>query len=311
MSIPLPTINLANVSINQTGTVSFANAGISAGGVSANPTNIKNAGTIVIYNESGTGLLIVFHDSNSGFYLPAGGWQAIPIRGGETGYTWTAIYNLPNPPVTLLLTTYYYPGEPIPAQPTLGNSPIGIGGNVQTSSVQTLSNEGNSVQTLIIDIGQVGNTQLITINSDGSATWSVLRSGVAHQIFKIQIGGTSPILIGQSGDASEVLGKLFVDGLSKLDGGAISSDGSGNMSFNQVLFQSGSITHINGGNALIANTGTVINHGLGVTPDVVVVTPNLAQPGTEQVGIGSIGPTSFTATSSNASSFLMWLAIKF
>lgn len=166
MSIPLPTVNLTGVSINQSGTVSFQNTGISAGGVSANPVNVKNAGTVLIYNESGSGLLIKFQQSGSGFYLPAGAWQPIPIGAGETGYTWTVIYNLPSPPVTLLLTTYYYPGEPLPPQPTLGNSPIGIGGTVQTASPLTFF----SVPSQIITND--------SITGGSSKTYSVTGAGV-------------------------------------------------------------------------------------------------------------------------------------
>lgn len=137
MSIPLPTVNLAGVNVGQVGFVSFANIGIGAGGVSSNPSVTKNAGTVLIFNESGSGLLINFKTSQSGFYLPAGAWQPVPLLAGEQGFTWTILYNLPSPPVTLLLVSYYYPNEPIPPQPTLGNSPIGIGGTVQTASPLT------------------------------------------------------------------------------------------------------------------------------------------------------------------------------
>lgn len=215
MSIPLPTVNLTGVSVNQSGTVSFGNIGVSAGGVSSNPANTKGAGTILIYNESGSGLMITFQTSQSGFYLPAGGWQPIPIKAGETGYVWTVIYNLPNPPVTLLLTTYYFPGEPIPNQPTLGNSPIGIGGTISTSSVQTLSNETNSSQTLVIDIGQVGHTQLITINSDGSFLWQILVAGTAHTLMQGSL--TADFLrLGQVGDEVSVVDQIRVSGKTTL-----------------------------------------------------------------------------------------------
>jgi len=137
MSIPLPQVNLAGVSVGTTGTISFANTGIGAGGVSANPANIKNAGTVHIFNESGSGLLINFQTSGDGFYLPAGGWTDKAIRAGEAGMKWTVLYNLPSPPVTLLLVTYYGPGEAIPYVPTLGNSPIGIGGTISVASGQT------------------------------------------------------------------------------------------------------------------------------------------------------------------------------
>lgn len=232
MSIPLPSVNLAGVSVGQSGIVSLNNVGVSAGGISANPADIQDAGILHIFNESGSGLLIQFQTAGSAFHLPAGGWVDKIIKAGEQGIQWTVLYNLPNPPVTLLLVTYYYPGEPLPRVPALGNSPIGIGGTVNTSSVSTLSNESNNSQTLIIDIGQVGHTLLITINSDGSFIWSVLQSGVAHQVMQARTTG-KPLLLGQAGDNIEVANnldidnKLFVVGNTNLDNGNISTDGNG------------------------------------------------------------------------------------
>lgn len=89
----------------------------------------------------------------------------------------------------------------------LGNTvPISTSANVST-----LSNEGNAFQ-LVIDIGPSGHAQLITINNDGSASWSVLQSGVAHQAFKISTSG-NPFQAGQANDTVEVVGKLIVDQL--------------------------------------------------------------------------------------------------
>lgn len=211
MSIPLPTVSLASVAINQSGVVSFANVGISAGGVSANPGVVQNAGTVLIFNESGSGLMITFNTSQSGFYLPAGAWQPIPIKAGETGYQWTVIYNLPNPPVTLLLTTYYYPGEPIPSQPTLGNSPIGIGGSITTSSVQTLSDENRATIARTIDIGNTTIANLIVIHNDGSFNFNILIGGVAHQLLLGQNAFHS-LVLGNATDVVEVANQLSVDG---------------------------------------------------------------------------------------------------
>lgn len=260
MSIPLPTVNLANVNVGQSGVVSLANVGISAGGVSANPADIKNAGILHIFNESGSGLLIQFQTEGSAFRLPAGGWTDKPIHAGEQGLQWTVLYNLPNPPVTLLFVDYYYPGEPLPKVPVLGNSPIGIGGTVTTSSVQTLSNEGNAAQTLVIDIGQTGNTLLITINSDGSFSWSVLQSGVAHQVLKAQTSG-NPLQIGKSGDVSEVLGQLTVDGVLFCGGNPVVTNGvwlqwkdSGGTARNIVQVDSGNSVNIDG----VTGTGAVV-----------------------------------------------------
>lgn len=209
-----------------------------------------------------------------------------------------------------LLTTVYNTGETpsiTTPQPLVRQTFIP---NTVGTQVATLSNESNSSVTLIIDIGQTGNAQLITINSDGSGSWSVLRAGVAHKIFTINSGGVSPLQIGQVGDSSEVLGKLFVDGLSILDGGGITTDGIGNVSLSKTTFTTGSISRINGGNFNGTLSGATINHGLGVTPDVVIATPNVAQPGSAQVGIGNINATSFQITTSSGVN-VMWLAIKF
>jgi hypothetical protein len=260
MSIPLPTVNLANVNVGQSGTISLTNVGVSAGGVSANPAGTQGAGNLHIFNESGSGLLISFLTDGSAFYLPAGGWVDKVLRAGEQGIRWTVLYNLPNPPVTLLLVTYYYPGEPLPRVPMLGNSPIGIGGTVSTSSVNTLTNEGNASQTLVIDIGQTGNTLLITINSDGSFVWSVLQAGVAHQVLKAQTSG-NPLQIGKSGDVSEVLGQLSVDGVLFCSANEVIANGiwlqwkdSGGTARNIMQVDATNNTNIDG----IAGTGVVV-----------------------------------------------------
>jgi hypothetical protein len=309
MSIPLPIINLSNVSIGQSGTVSFANTGISAGGISSNPSNTRDAGKVLIYNESGSGLLITFLTSQSGFYLPAGGWQPVPIQAGETGYKWTVIYNLPAPPVTQLLTTYYYPGEVIPPQPTLGNSPIGIGGTVTTSSVQTLSNEGNSSLSLVIDIGQVGHTQLITINNDGSAIWSVLRGGIAHTVLQIEASG-NPLLLGQAGDTVEAVSQFTFDALAQFN---ILSPPLGNIAkidAGGITLQAGSINLLTGtitrmvidGPFTIHPAGTTVNHSLGAVPDFVFPisdTGNATSASLYGVNFGTMSSTQVTLYCSN------------
>lgn len=100
-----------------------------------------------------------------------------------------------------------------------------------SANVSTLSFEGNASQALVIDIGQTGHTLLVTINSDGSFTWSVLQSGTAHQVLKAQTSG-NPLLIGQTNDTSEVLGNFLVDGTTQLDAGRITTDGFGHIDLN-------------------------------------------------------------------------------
>jgi hypothetical protein len=206
MSTGLPTVNLAGVSVGQSGTVSFQNAG-----VDANPAFTQKPPRVLLQNESGTGLNITFKLSQDSFTLPAGKHILRVVTPAESGYTWTALYNLPNPPVTSLYTDYYYPNEPDPDTGMLGNSPIGIGGTISVTNVSALSNETTTVKTLIIDIGLVGNTLLYQLFSDGSATWSVISGGVPHTVLQVNNSGT-PLQLGKSGDNTEVLGNLNIDG---------------------------------------------------------------------------------------------------
>jgi hypothetical protein len=206
MSTGLPTVNLAGVSVGQSGTVSFQNAG-----VDANPAFTQKPPRVLLQNESGTGLNITFKLSQDSFTLPAGKHILRVVTPGESGYTWTALYNLPNPPVTSLYTDYYYPNEPDPDTGMLGNSPIGIGGTISVTNVTALSNETTTVKTLIIDIGLVGNTLLYQLFSDGSASWSVISGGTPHTVIQVNNTG-NPLLLGKVGDNVEVLGGLFVDG---------------------------------------------------------------------------------------------------
>jgi hypothetical protein len=212
MSISLPTVNLSSVAVGQSGTVSFQNAG-----VDANPAYTKKPPTVEFQNESGTGLNIVFQLSGGSFTLAAGKHRQVQVLPGESGFIWTALYNLPNPPVTSLYTDYYYPNEAVPDTGMLGNSPIGIGGTISVTNVTALSNETTTVKTLIIDIGLVGNTLLYQLFSDGSASWSVMSGGTPHTVIQVNNTG-NPLVLGKVGDNVEVLGGLFVDGALSVTG---------------------------------------------------------------------------------------------
>lgn len=74
--------------------------------------------------------------------------------------------------------------------------------------------------TLVIDTGTSSVVDALEIWND-HFIWSVVQSAVAHQVLKGQTSG-NPLQIGQSGDITEILGKLTVDGTSILTGAAIS-----------------------------------------------------------------------------------------
>ncbi len=165
---------------------------------------------LLLFNESGCGLKLRFYESGDTDNIPAGGWRKYPLIPGEDTITWTVIYTLPNAPVSLLIGTIYKPGEKVPDVGTLGNSPISIGGTVNTSSVQTLSNETSVLGTKIIDIGTLTIGDLLDIFND-HFLWKVQQAGVAHQVLAGNTSGV-PLQIGQAGDISEVLGNMKVDG---------------------------------------------------------------------------------------------------
>lgn len=202
MSSNLPSIDLTGAVLGQQYTQNFPQF------VTVDPKNLKTA-NIRYYNESGCGLSAV---TNTGyeFKIPAGAWPTVEIGPRDTNITFTVSYILPNAPVSILESTYFPPGEDPTPSPPLGNSPIGITGNVTTSSITTLSNEGQVPGTQVIDMGDVTFAQLIRLFNDGHGIWSVDQSGIKHTIFSINASG-KPLQIGQIGDVTEVLGTLVPD----------------------------------------------------------------------------------------------------
>lgn len=253
MSSQLPPLDLTNQPVGFQGLISFNQF------LKFNPAMQSQAANLWLFNESGAGLNVVFQQSGNAHYLPAGAWGYYALAPNDGQAQVTITYLLPNPPVSQLNAVYYAPGEPLPQSFTLGNSPIGIGGTVNTSSVQTLSNEGSPpTPILIIDIGNTGLPQLLTIYNDGSFSWSIDVGGVAHTLLKGSIANL--LQIGMAGDVTQVLGQLSVAQLltaaagitvsaggvavsggtatdalsvvsaSSLDNGALTTDGSGNIS---------------------------------------------------------------------------------
>lgn len=205
MSISLPTVNLTGLAVGATGNVTFP-----AIAAVARPGHPQEVPHLQIFNDSGHGLQVTTKVGGSKFSLPAGAWRTIAIKPNETEIDFVVVYVLPSPPVDLLLVDLYLQGETPPDSGTLGNSPVGIGGTVATSSSSTLSNEGNATNTLVIDAGPTTPGQVLSIFND-HFVWSVVQTAVAHQVLKGNTAGT-PLQIGQAGDITEILGSLQLDG---------------------------------------------------------------------------------------------------
>lgn len=203
MSSKLKPVDLSSAGVGFTATIDFNQF------VKFLPNDMTVKAHIRILNESGCGLDIAFQASGNSHSLPAGAWGTFDLEPNDGSVQITVTYTLPNPPVSLLLSIYYAPGETVPQAFTLGNSPIGIGGSVTTSSVQTLSNELNAANTLVLDIGDTALNQLIALFTD-HFLFKVDQSGVAHAVIKGSTSGNAA-QIGQTGDTSEILGSLLVD----------------------------------------------------------------------------------------------------
>ena len=267
MSYTLPQIDLSSTQIGQSVIIDFSAV---RNQVAFDPAHASDPAHIRIFNESGSALSIAADSGNLNDYVPAGAWPAYPIDQGASKITCTVVSKLPNPPIQLILPTFYVPGEPVPETPQLGNSPIGIGGTIQTSSVQTLSNEGGT-NALVIDIGDATNPNLITIYQDGHALYFVDQSGTKHQVLKMNASGI-PLEIGMANDTTQVnssLNCVQATGLSLQTtnnakvGGTLESVGAATM--DSTLTVTGDATLNGAGTGLAVTNNETVGGTLAVT----------------------------------------------
>jgi hypothetical protein len=262
MSSQLAPVDLTSASVGQNFTINFQTY------VKVSPMDTTVTATLAMFNESGCGLNLLFAASGNTHYLPAGAWGKFAVAFNDGSATATVTYVLPNPPVNTLNTIYYAPGEPVPDNFTLGNSPIGIGGTITTSSVQTLSNETTATPVLVIDMGTLANPNQINIYNDGHFIWSILIGGVSHTLMTGSTTG-NPLQLGEAGDIVEILGQLQVDqttalGVATIGGGLTFNGGDANMNGHGVLgaglvssteFNSNSYQDSAGNNGMVITPG--------------------------------------------------------
>lgn len=229
-------------------------------------------------------------------------------------------------------------------QISIGN-PGGTPSNV--TSLQNTGNPAGTNVVSVGSTGASGNTW--TVSNDGLVTMLVTIAAALVQVLKtnesdpvLQLGAVGhlvEVLGNLQVDTSITADTIF----SKASGGAdgvVSVTGSGvtqntrlqssnvinlqvpggtsqavvdNTGFTinpgQLHLVVGDLRHFNGNTSAMSSAGTVISHGLGITPRLVLITTNIAQPGSATVGVGSFTSTTFTATIGTGSSGC-WLAIK-
>ena len=250
MPLTLPEVDLTSAIVGQAGNMPLApDAG--QGGVSY---ATFGQFTLRLHNESAAGLQCSLAMSGQQFYLPAGAWLDCYPTGGDNALNFTVKYVLTNPGVSLLLGTLYAPGEPVPAMPILGNSPIGGGSIVSTTSNQLIST-GFPAGTSIIEANS--NTvpgPTATATNDG--LWRLSSTIVNALVTWLQsfepIPGGTILQLGATNYLTEILGGLQVDGDLKLSRGSIS----------KIAID---------GPFSVTPTATFFNHSLGVVPDFCFV----------------------------------------
>lgn len=200
MSSSVASVDLSTAVAGSTGTMDWSGFGL--------PTGQSKPARLQLFNESGCGLRCVMTGSGRSFDFPAGGWMqdAIELQPGERGLTYTVQYVIPNAPVSLLLATYFGPGERSVGV-SLGNSPIGITGSVSTSTVTSLVQDGQAVGTQLIEATPTGQSGASwNVNNDGSGTIQILSAGSLRKILQATRGdsgsGHATVAIGDAGDVS-------------------------------------------------------------------------------------------------------------
>lgn len=141
-----------------------------------NPTE-QSLAHIRLYNDSGSTLQIRSDDGRIQDYVPAGAWLTYPIDHSIQSIDFTVISILPNPPIQLLMPTYFSPGEEVPGTPQLGNSPVGGSVSQVTSVVQTGQPVGTPVLSATPSSTFMGGTQEALIENDGTASFGSFLGG--------------------------------------------------------------------------------------------------------------------------------------
>ncbi len=320
MSITLPATDLSAATVGSTGSISLASVN-GGGGVPAIPGG--KLPTIRLHNDSGAGVSITLPASGTAFNLPAGGWVDCQPLPGETSVDYTVLYLLPNPPVSLLLATYYYPNEPVPAMTILGNSPVGVGGTISTSNT-SIVNDGNAPGTSIIE-ATPSDAASSTWKADNSGNLTVKgdNAGTLTTLLQLIAGASPAVKLAAAAILTEVLGNLQVDGTTTLNnlsgksgqnfliavpsseqfqveiGGTVYlALTTGNFHIDNVgcvcanlQLPVGQINAFTTGTVSISGGGTsTISHGLGRTPQAVLVTTD------ETGGTATNAAYSYTST---------------
>ena len=238
-------------------------------------TQLPANGKFILYNESNVGLSIVFNGGHTA-YSPA--WTAslyyLISNDPNVGWSQKSVLSGQTTSISQVVVEAYQPNESLN-----GTYPTSIQHNsfvvnpISTVAMgNTLVNQSFANQTPVVQIGTSAHTNDILINNDGTGKFSIEQAGVQHQILQMNSSGKPLFLSDPSGlDHVEVLGTLDVDGnlwecgATNLDNGAISTDGSGNLTAVAVAAKNLSSTGASTLKSVAITNNETVGGTLGVT----------------------------------------------
>lgn len=193
----------------------------------------------LITNETGC-LLSITLSGGRNFNLPAGAWtKPFSVTPQDTKLNALVLSVLPNSPVNTFSLTIYNPTEEVIEPVALGNSPIGISGQVSTTAGKTLQDDTDLPNTIFIEATPTDQSvSSITLRNDASGFLQVLSANVIRKILNVvrgTSGSTKAVIdIGDTTDKSITTYHGLLENINS-DGGKISSDGTGVFRVNNIF----------------------------------------------------------------------------
>jgi hypothetical protein len=290
---------------------------------------------LMLYNDAIYALKLEFADGSIDV-IPALWNKDFILKNVPMGKIKWSIYNtlnIANNPLSEVYGIIYEDGEHVARvnasmqRSVVSSIPGGVSANLSS-----LSNVGNLPGTnwLTVQPSDVSSGTTFQADTAGNLLISGDNGGVLTQLLKTIAGASPKIQLGNGSAITEIVGTLQCDSdisLTKGSNPAINStntiqfqiggtnigqiNSSGFNLNNNMKYQfisGGSISHLNYDGNTTCGSGTSISHGLGKTPDLVLLTPRIAQPGSATVGSCTWGATTFQGTVGSGTA-VAWLAL--
>lgn len=293
---------------------------------------------LMLYNDSIYALQLTFSDGSIDV-IPALWNKDFILKTVALGKVQWSVYNTLQNTQQALSEVYgvvYEPDEHVASvNASMQRSVVSsIPGGV-TTNLSKLENLDNPTPTTIINVKPldtgVGGGNTYTGDNAGNFTIQGDNGGILTQLLKTIAGASPSVQLGNGSAVTEIIGNAQFDndlnftkvagptfttstGLFQFKVGStnilqINSTGLNLNNNMKISFISGgTISHLNYDGNTTCGSGTNISHGLGKTPDLVLLTPRIAQPGSATVGSCTWGSSTFQATVGSGSA-VAWIAL--